>query len=134
MEEKLFFRKEGVVQPYVALDFVYAHTDFKDIQDFRHIDNNGYASSYTDTFSVDKRTIAVNGKFGLQIVVKHFVVETTVGVGVKYHDATHGDRLAPKDYFDHSDNIIPTAEKVAAREGHYFTLNVPFNFKLGFVF
>ena len=136
LEEKWFPERVDKNIPYISGELVYYSTTFRDESRF------GYKTpwsepladsyNYTDSYSADKKMIMLNLKLGYQIIVKRIVFDFSAGLGVKYKDIDHGDRLVPSDKMERPRH--PNAYYYATVEGERVTVNIPINIKVGWAF
>ncbi len=87
---------------------------------------------YPDSIHIHRKTASINFNIGRQYHFGHFIIDFAVGLGLKYRDVNHKDRMAPQD--DMEMPIHPNAYYMAEKEGNYFRLNVPFSLKIGYTF
>lgn len=136
LEEKYFIENTSFVHKYFSTDIVFCKTTINDIGRFgiyeSSLDSLARLYNYADSFTVHKQTLTLNFKLGFQIIKKHFVIDMCMGVGVKYKDVQHSDRLIPTDKMEipRHPNVYYYSEK----EGKYFTMNIPMNIKIGYIF
>ncbi len=136
IEEKYFTETTPLLRKYVSTDIVYCKTTINNIGRFgiyeSSLDSLARLNNYQDTFTVHKTTITANFKLGIQIIKKHFIIDMCAGIGLKYRDVQHSDRLIPSDKMEMPRH--PNAYYYATKEGRYFTLNIPMNIKIGYAF
>jgi len=136
-EKKYFLKYKKCFKPYYATEIVYYNTNFTTVSTFgyknRFVDTLAYTYNYEDTFSVHKTTLALNLKLGFEIQIrKHFIFEVYAGIGIKYKNVQHGNRLVPSDEMEMPRH--PNAYYIAIVEGNYLIINIPANFKIGYLF
>ncbi len=118
---------------YPSLSAVYNTIDLEDVGMF--IDTNNTAPAYEgylDTFSMHKETFSVNANLGMVIPIRHFVIDISGGLGVKYRSITHHDRIEPRDILKtpRHPNVYHEAEK----ESNVPTMNVLLCIRVGYCF
>jgi hypothetical protein len=140
VEEKRFVKKKDPYKagnPYIALQFMYYNSTYNDVARFgvksRYQDSIAFLNNYVDSFGVRKQTASLNFKFGVQIPMgENFLWDFSFGVGLKYKDVVHTDRLKPNDDMESPRHF--NAYYMASLPGKYVTVNIPFNIKLGVSF
>ena len=130
LEEKFFANAKNNNQ-YYSVEAVYLNVRYRTNSYFIQ-DTALRTPEYNDSFRVAKQTFAVNFKYGVQIPLKRFVIDISAGLGLKYKVVGRRDVLDPKAYEVTSRH--PNAYDFANKEGNYFTINVPFNIKFGYIF
>ena len=130
LEEKFFPRKKSSNQ-YYSIEAVNLNVRYRTNSYFIQ-DTALRTPEYNDSFRIAKQTFALNFKYGVQIPLKRFVVDISAGLGLKYKAVERMDILDAKAYEVTSRH--PNAYDFADKEGNYFTLNLPFNIKIGYTF
>jgi hypothetical protein len=125
IEEKYFRQKNHPAGAYLSAEIHHSNIRFNKI-------NELYDSAVTiiDTFTVHRQTTALNFKLGRQFYHKQFVLDLSMGVGLKYRDVKHSNRssefIEAREPFDFHITSI--------REVRHFTINIPIAFRLGYRF
>ena len=131
VEEKAFvpFGPEFSNRNYVSAETVFLNVKYSSSGQFA-ADTSLNAASYYDSFRVSKQTLALNIKFGflLDVRIKKFFVDFSVGAGLKYKMVKRNGLIDP-DAFELSPRH-PNAYFTADKRGNYFTGNLPVNIKL----
>lgn len=86
-----------------------------------------------DTARINRKTNSLNLKLGFQTILKHFVIDSYFGLGVKYRDVKH-NIATPSGYqqtSNHRHDIILSETRIP---GSYFRPNFLANIKLGYSF
>jgi len=126
-EEKYFTRSSLTSRKYFSLDFNYTNINYKDITTGRDTATNAFI---IDSFTIRRKMQAVAIKYGAQFYRKHFVLDISIGAGLKYKDVKHYDRTyeyrGPREIFD-----LMRASNVE-KKGFAFIL--PLNLRLGYSF
>lgn len=126
-EEKYFIRKQTKSRKYLSLEFNYTDINYQERTSGMDTVNN---ITIIDTFTIGRKTQALAIKYGIQFYKKHFVVDFSIGAGLKYRSVKHYDRTfeykGPREPFD-----LMRAANVE-KTGFAFTL--PFNIRLGYSF
>jgi hypothetical protein len=134
LEEKYFYNISGPVSNYVGFECAYLNNQFKDVWTFekakKYLDSNYI--SYQDTIGIKKQTIRFNFKVGRQYVYESLVIDIYAGLGLRFKDVRHYDKLNSNDnmYRPRHPNIF----YIVSREGKYWTLSLPLNVKIGWNF
>ncbi|MBI5540181.1 MAG: hypothetical protein HY951_09005 [Bacteroidia bacterium] len=146
VEAKYFYKhdKRNKFGPYVSLEIYFTNCNYVypvgfelTIKDSSHyltqIDD---MPDYYDNISVSKKISGVNLKAGYQRNFKRFVIESYIGVGLKYNDIYISGRTNMNDYMfydrinhDISENLI-----IQGKSMHRFLFNIPLNLKIGYLF
>jgi putative salt-induced outer membrane protein YdiY len=100
-EEKYFFRSYSKDRKYFSFDFNYTNINYKDITTGKDTTTN---TNIIDSFTIRRKTKAVALKYGVQVYRKHFVLDMSIGAGVKYKNVKHYDRSfeykGPREFSD----------------------------------
>ena len=89
-------------------------------------------TNYVDTFRVKKQTYSLNFKFGWQLFVKRVSLDFYMGLGIRYKDVRHFDRIKPEDEMESPRH--PNIYYITNLEGKYWTISLPLNFRIGWIF
>jgi len=137
IQEKYYFIKDAPVGLYFALEMNYINTKYGKISSFgltdlyppdtTYIDN-----SYSDTISIHKQTYSINLKFGFQKLFNRFTVDVYAGIGARYKDVIHHDRIDPKDPATNTRH--PNFYYYRDEEGKNWRISIPLNVRLGYRF
>ncbi len=133
IEEKYYFKNSAPIGPYISLEFDYLRNQYHDIVNFSDSNilsvtsNNNY---YFDTIGIRKKTYSFNFKLGYQIVIKRFSVDFYAGLGARYKDVVHTDKLKPNDEMEQVSNI----RYITNKNGQFWTISTPLNIRLGWTF
>ena len=130
LEEKLF-PKGKTNNQYYSVEAVYLNVRYKANSYFIQ-DTALRTPEYNDSFRVAKQTFALNVKYGVQILLKRFVIDVSAGLGLKYKAVERSDIFDPKAYEVTSRH--PNAYAFGNKAGNYFTANLPFNVRFGYTF
>ena len=136
VEEKFYFKKSAPLGPYAGFEFNYLNNQYKDIWSFDVKNtNSGTAynyASYSDTFGIKKQTFSFNLKFGYQIITKRLAIDFYAGLGLRYKDVRHFDRINPNDEMEIPRH--PNVYYLTNLEGKYWTISIPLNLRIGWTF
>lgn len=134
LEGKFFIPVKGSDKPYLSVEINRLQIKYTSESEFGYkpptADTILYI--YAETFNLSRKTMSLNLRAGQQLYYRHFVFDIAIGLGLKYRDVSHTGRRFP------TDEMImprhPNAYYMAEKEGAYFTLSVPYTFKLGYRF
>jgi hypothetical protein len=132
IEQKYFFYKED---EYVSIDFKWLNCRFEDYAGFVFKypkDSLEYFSSYNQIYTVTKTTKTFGLRFGTQEKYGRFIMDMNVGIGIRYREVTHSDRINPADKMNQPRH--PNIEYSQTVNGNYFIFNIPIGFKIGYLF
>lgn len=142
LEEKYFlncptkkmFQQKKYHQPYFSIDVAYSTIDYKFEAMFgtEIMEDEPLSNEYLDVFGVKKEKIVLNFKYGLQKQYKNFVFDLSFGIGLKYKNVVHYDRDVPTDKMENSRH--PNVFDSSNNEMKGFTINIPANVRIGYVF
>jgi hypothetical protein len=128
--ERKFFKpvKKKNIHPYYAVSLGYLHVNYDDAGIYRV--NN--ATSYLDTFSIDKSVYSLCAKKGWQIRSKRFFLDLSVGFGFKYKSTqkTGVNDLTAMEVKP----IDPSVYYMASKAGKYVQPTIPVNLRFGVMF
>jgi hypothetical protein len=140
LEEKFYLKKTAPFGTYVSLGVDFHQNQFKRVN--KYIDSDLWADTlrtwvapdsvmYEDSVTVQRKVFSANLKLGYQGGKGHFVYDVYVGVGYRYRDVVHWDRINPldKELSYRHPNIYMTMD-----EGRFSTPNVTMGFRIGYVF
>lgn len=133
LEEKYFIKPYKYFKKYFSGEFIFYQANIHDIMSFGSESTYYYDSlAYKDSITINKKMLTFNVKFGVQLQVKHFILELSGGIGIKYKDIRHVERLNPDDYMQRPRHL--TGDASALEEGNRYAVNFPLNIKLGYLF
>jgi len=135
LEEKYYLNRHAPNGIYLGLEFGYLNNKYNAIYDFEDSntpDSLYYIAGYSDSIFIKKQTYSLNLKLGYQQIIKRLSFEIFLGLGVRYKDVRHFDRIKPEDVF--ASPIEPNIYYIADMEGKYWTISIPINFKIGWTF
>lgn len=133
IEEKFYWQNSAPMGPYLSLEFNYLRNQYYDEAYFGvalpDLDSN---NNYLDTYGIKKRYSSINLKIGYQYVVKRLTVDIYCGLGIRYRDVVHFDRINPEDEME-----IPGSFNIyynSIVSGKYWEFCIPLNMRLGWTF
>ncbi len=136
LEEKYYFKKSAPLGPYVSFEFNYLNNQYKDVWNFGvkniYSDTTYNFTNYPDTFGIKKQTYSFNLKFGYQLIVKRLSFDIYGGLGLRYKDVKHFDRINPNDDMEMPRH--PNVYYITNLEGKYWTVSIPLNVRIGWTF
>lgn len=136
IEEKFYFKKSAPIGPYLSFEFNYLKNQYQSIWNFGvkdiYSDTTFNFTNYPDTFGIKKQTYSFNLKLGYQIIDKRLSIDFYGGVGLRYKDVEHYDRINPKDEMEMPRH--PNVYYITNREGKYWTVSIPLNIRIGWTF
>ncbi len=131
IEQKYFVGSYVSKRKYWALDAVYLKVNYNDDGIFRQ-DTAQNTPEYTDTYHINKRTLTFNIKRGIQVPIKHFIIDFSAGIGIKYKMM---ERSGLEDVNAiESKSRHPNVYEMTNRAGRYLTLSLPVNVRFGYLF
>lgn len=134
-EEKFYFQKTAPYGLYSSIEFKYLQNRYKCIWPIIPSETQVFAYSndtYMDEFIVKKKTYTCNLKLGYQHIYKKFIVDLYSGVGLKYKDVVHFDRLNPKHkMYSGGQSFISYPYNL---NGKYFSPVITLNIRFGWLF
>ena len=146
VEAKYFYNhdKRNKFGPYVSFEIYYTKCNYVYPVGFelRIRDSSYYLThidgmpDYYDNIRVSKNIYGVNFKAGYQRNFKRFVIESCIGVGLKYDDIDISGRTNMNDYlfYDRINHDITENLIIQGKPMHRFLLNIPLNLKIGYLF
>lgn len=136
VEERYYLKKSKAFGPYVSFELNYLKNQYKGIWNFgvkdMRTDTTSLFVNYPDTFGIKKQTYSFNFKLGYQLMVKRIAIDFYAGLGFRYKDVKHFDRINPNHVME--DPRHPSAFYITNLEGKYWTVSIPLNIKIGWVF
>ncbi|MBX2907078.1 MAG: hypothetical protein KF744_13620 [Taibaiella sp.] len=90
------------------------------------------AETYSDTFSIQKTTWALNANASVLLPYHSFAVEYILGLGIKNRSVTHTDRLYPNDPF--RPNRHNGEADAYLRAGAYYTFSMVMTLRVAYCF
>lgn len=124
VELKYFLAQAKKSVWYVSFEPVFLKSEYNTILNF---------SYYDDSIHVKKRTTSLNCKTGFYFDFKPIVLDFYAGIGVKFRNVRHENRLNPGDNL--YNEILPyNPHYFASQETRKLKFNVPLGFKVGYNF
>ncbi|MEO6684172.1 MAG: hypothetical protein ABIN48_15215 [Ginsengibacter sp.] len=136
LEERFYLKKSAPLGTYLSFEINYLNNQYKDIWYFGvkeiYTDTTYNFTNYPDTFGVKKQTYSLNFKYGYQKIFNRFSIDIYAGLGLRYKDVKHFDRIKPEDEMELPRH--PNMYYMTNREGKYWTISIPLNIKIGWAF
>lgn len=95
-------------------------------------DAYGKYDTYEENVLVYKRLFDVNFKLGYQIIIKNFVLDGFVGLGIRHRNVTHQNRSNYEDLMQRPRH--PNVHYDKNLEGKRFGISLPLNIRIGYSF
>ena len=133
VEQKYFLNKTENKAGYLSADFTFLKSNFDMVHSFGYPPiGDSLRNFYSDTIGVNRKTFTFSFKYGFQYYLKHFVFDVNVGLGLRYRDVTHANKLHRGG--DWEKRLEPSAPDELFINGQYFTFNIPLGLKIGYIF
>ena len=131
-----YFNENAPKGFYVSMELDYLKTSYDAVLEFYDPDSNIEDSydyeTYADDISIDKQVSTLNFKGGWQMLLNHFAVDVYAGIGVRYKDVVHHGKENPDSIMDNY--FEPNYDDITHQEGHIWTISIPLNVKIGYIF
>jgi hypothetical protein len=141
IEQKYFYNESAMLGPYVSFEVNYMQKKYYDTWSFGDIpadyDPYSYPNSdkviyYSDTYGINKKTLSLNFKWGYQTIIDRFVIDAYIGIGPKYRDVRHFDRINPTYKEEGVDDL--NIGRFGKREVKEWSISIPLNVEVGWAF
>lgn len=134
-EERYYIRKSAPLGLYAAFEVNYLKNQYRDVSNFGikniYSDTSNFVN-YPDSFGIKKQRVSFNLKMGYQFIHKRIVFDVYAGLGARYKDVVHFDRINPNDEMEGPRH--PNIYYATNLEGKYWTVSIPLNFRVGWMF
>lgn len=130
-EQKYFLHGTGKKHKYLSFEFALLNVRYSAEGSFIQ-DTALNTPVYQDTFKVHKQNYMFNLKYGYQIPLKRFVIDLSIGIGLKRRIAKRIDVLDVNAY--EVEPRHPNLNYISNKEGNQLLFNVPMNIRLGYHF
>jgi len=135
-EEKYYFKKSANLGSYISFEVNYMKNKYRDIATFGpkyiHGDTTHIFIEYADSIGIKKQTYTFNFKYGYQFILKRLSIDFSTGIGLRYKDVVHTDRINPNDVL--ISRIQFNFENINNQNGNYWTVIFPLSIKIGWTF
>lgn len=132
IEERYFFKKTAPKGAYVALEGNYLNAKYNEIESFGETGFYYDSTAYSDSIRIAKQTVSVNFKIGYQFIYKRVSFDIYAGIGLRYKDVRHLDRINP------DDKMLTTRHRNIYYyhniDGQFLTISMPINLRVGWAF
>src|SRR5690606_14705858 len=134
IEPRFYFSTPYPKGLYLGLDINYLTKEFNEQKTFYFglYDDEVEPEYYTDTLKIVRQTYTCNAKIGYQYVYKRFVLDSFVGLGVKYRDVEYNKPI--RENFKLSYPRHPNIPFSESKPGKYYVASFIMNIKLGYSF
>jgi hypothetical protein len=136
IEERFFLTPPKRRRVYLAFEFNYRKINSEHTASFGTekpiYDSIGLTLNYLDTFQLKKQLFNYSVKFGFQFTFDRVFFDMYAGIGLRYRQGRHSDRMHPFDELENSRH--PTYDYSYLKEGFYFLPNVVANIRIGYRF
>jgi hypothetical protein len=125
-EEKYFIRNT-----YWAAELVYLNSKFQEAAEYTIDIQRPPTSSYLDTASIQKNSIILNIKYGIQLIFGRIGIDASAGLGIKYKMTVVSDLNntdARRVVLDNGPNSF------SRTEGRMIAPTLPINIKISYCF
>ena len=129
LEERFYLKKSTPIGPYIALEMDFLKNKYQHTASFVSISNE--EKIYNDTFDIKKHIYTLNYKIGYQINIKQFSFDIFGGLGLRYRDITHFNRLHPLDEMLAPRH--PNIYYISNKKDKNWTISIPLNLKIGWL-
>lgn len=116
---------------YVSAELIYLNQEYNTVNRFTDIpmpDDN----PYFDSIGVKRYSVGLNVKIGFKIRFGHFIIDAGGGLGLRYVDSKHFDRINVS--ADAVNGIHPNVWDAFTKEGKRVGVALPLAFKIGYTF
>lgn len=133
VEEKFYFKKSAPLGPYFSFELNYLKNQYRDLWNFGvkniYSDTSYNYMNYPDTFGIKKQTYSFNLKLGYQLIAKRLSLDFFAGLGLKYKDVRHFNRINPYDEMEMPRH--PNIYYFTNLNGKYWSISIPLNLRIG---
>ncbi|HNR19158.1 MAG: hypothetical protein IPJ79_04065 [Bacteroidetes bacterium] len=124
LEVKYFLAQAKKSVWYASFEAAFVQSEYNTILNF---------SYYDDSIHVKKKTTSLNFKTGFYFDFKPIVLDFYAGIGLKFRNVRHEERLNPRDNL--YNEILPyNPHYFASQETRKLKFNVPLGFRVGYNF
>jgi hypothetical protein len=97
-----------------------------------HGDTTYIPIEYADSIGIKKQTYSFNFKYGYQFILKRLSIDFSAGIGLRYKDVVHTDRINPNDVM--ISRFFLNFGNISNQNGKYWTAIFPLNVRIGWTF
>jgi hypothetical protein len=132
IEEKYYFPLY-IRNPYLSLEAVFQKNSYNTIGLFEHDSTTTTRYfQYNDSITIRRKAVIINVRLGRQFMIGRIVADLSFGIGVRFRNVDHEQKLYP------GDKLLPPRHPninyEANREKKDAAFNVPLNLRVGYVF
>ncbi len=134
-EQKYYFRRTAPRGMYASAECSFLQNNYTAQWNFgveNITDTSYHNTNYPDDFDVSKKTYTFNLKSGYQLFYKSWSMDLSAGIGLRYKDVRHFNRINPQDQMEWPRH--PNIFYITNREGKYWTVSLPLQVKIGWSF
>jgi len=132
-EEKIYFKKSAPLGLYIAFEINHLNSKYKSLAFFHPAtDSLPYLHEYSDSINISKRITNINFKVGYQKIAGKFTFDFYGGIGARYKNVTHLNRINPSDQM--SVPIDLNINTLNNSEGKYWVPVFLLNIRIGWLF
>ena len=137
LEERLYYFKRRFFNQYLSLETGFYSASMISSALFvpKNIewgDDLYYDLQYKDIYNLKRTGVIIDAKYGMQFLIKHFTIDTGIGLGIIIHNITHSNRLNPDDKMVSPRH--PNAYYMMENEGKHSMPYFPITLRLGYAF
>lgn len=137
LEQKYSLEKHEKFGHYVSFEVVHFYKSYDITSTFIEsevlvpYDSLYFYNTYNDSYRIKKRNWAFQIKFGYQRAIGNFCFDVFAGIGLKHKNVKHYDRVNPNHIFE--SYYAPSNFHNEHERGKYWHVNIPLNFKIGWL-
>lgn len=137
-EEKLYLKRSSPIGPYLGFEINHLRSNYRDIAWFGppgiNSDTAYYShfNEYGDSINLQKHTTSLNLKFGYQEITGRFSFDFFCGLGARYRNVIHQNRINPTDEMEIPRH--PNFYYVNNNERKNWTIVLLLNVRIGWIF
>lgn len=129
LESKYYVHDVFPFGMYISAEASYLNRKMNQVLNFSHTVNDSIQFTYPDSVRTQKQTFSLVLKLGFQYVRKRLVLDMYVGVGLRYRNVKHYNKIY-KDDLELDDRLYYCSN--CAYKGLSF--HIPFNVRVGLLF
>ncbi len=135
LEEKYFIKKKTKARNYISTDFIFYHVNFNNITQGIKMLADSSEEVYNNINHLVKYTATINVKYGMETFLNnHLILDVSFGLGVRYFNVKSLSQPDPDFFEPVRKTVFIDLYELASTPDHYFTINIPFNIKIGYRF
>lgn len=133
IEEKYFLKRKKNYSNYVSVDLTYLSCSLNKAATFTYKPtNDSLSGDHSDTILIKRKTSTLSFKYGFQYYYKRLIIDINIGLGIRYRDVTHFEKLYPDAVWWRGIHASTPTELFIS--GQYYTFNIPLGLKIGYRF